>query len=353
MYKNLRNWLLAGLLLAAASCKDDDVIVVPGKYENGFLIVSEGNYGTKSGDLNFYDYDKDSVYQYVYSAENAGKTLGPNTSTMQFATVFNGRLYFVGKYGAPLVVADANTLKETGRIDALPGGDGRSFVGVDDTRGLVSAVDGVYPLNLTAVTLGTAVAGITGEVTDMFKSGNYIFILSAKEGIIALNTSDYSIAKKLGTAVCGFVQSTDGSVWAASKTQLKKINPSTLAVDSITTNFPVHYNEFTYNNSSIVASTVENAVFIVSGTDRIYKYIPGNAASLTTAFITLPSGQYFYGKGIAYDKARNYLVLNSNTNLYGADVNNQVYIHNATTGALVKSKTYSGYFFPGMALFNK
>jgi hypothetical protein len=352
MYKNLRAWLLGGLLLAAASCKDDDQIVIPAKYKNGFLIVSEGSYGSKSGDLNFYDYDKDSVYQYIYSAENPGKTLGPNTSTMQFAAIYNGKLYFVGKFGAPLIVADANTLKETGRIDDLPGGDGRAFVGVDDTRGLVSSVTGLYPLNLSTVTLGTAVAGITGEVTDMIKSGNYIFIMSVKDGIIALNASDYSIAKKLGTAVSGFVESKDGSLWAASKTQLKKITPATLAVDSITTNFPVFYNEFTYTNSSITASTSENAIYIVSGTDKVYKYVPGDAASLSTPFITLPAGQYFYGKGIAYDKVKNNLVLNSNTNLYGADIKNQLYIHNATSGALLHATTYTGYFFPGMTLFN-
>ena len=351
MYKNLRLWVLGGLLFTAASCSsDDDAIVIHRKYENGFLIVSEGNYGTNSGDLNFYDYDKDTVFQYIYSAENPGKPLGPNTSTMEFGTVYNNKLYLVGKYGAPLVVADVNTLKETGRIDALPGGDGRAFVGVDDTRGLVSTSTGVFPLNLTNITLGAAIAGVTGEVTDMFKSGNYIFIMSVKDGIVALNANDYSVAKKLGTAVSGFVQSKDGSVWAASKTQLKKINAATLAVDSITTNFPVFYNEFTYTNSSIVASTGENAIYIISGTNKVYKYLPGQATSLNTPFITLPSGQYFYGKGLWYDAARNLLVLNSNTNLYGADINNQLYIHNAVTGALLHSTTYKGYFFPGMML---
>jgi hypothetical protein len=431
MHKNLRSWLLAGLVLAAAACNNDDDLVVPApdvtadkttdtlyigdstllhpavnvtsgitykwtvngaaagtdsvykfkpttsgdfevifeasnsmgkksltyrvhvwsRYENGFYMISEGFYGQKSGDVNFYDYGLDTVYTYAYTAENPGKMIGTTTSSLQFGTVYKGKLYLVGKFGGPLVVTDANTLKETGRIDKLPGEDGRAFLGVDDTKGLLSTASGLFPVNLTTLSLGAQVASAPGEIRDMIRSGNYIFVLSSTDGILALNASDYTLAKKLGTAVSGFVESKDGSVWAASATQLKKINPSTLAVDSISTGFPVHYNEWTYVNSSIAASTIDNAIYLVSGTDKVYRYIPGDAASLSNPFITLPAGQYFYGKGIAYDKTRNNLVLNSNTNLYGADANNTIYVHNASTGALIHTATYTGYYFPGMAIF--
>lgn len=352
MHKNLRSWLLACLLLAVASCSNDDDIVKPaGKYSNGFYIISEGNFNVAAGDINFYDYDLDTIYQYAYSAENPGKKLGTSATTLQYGTIYNGKLYLVGKYDGPFVAVDAETLKETGRVDSLPGHDGRAFLGVDDSRGLLSTAVGLYPVTLSTLALGTKISSVDGEVKDMIRSGSYIFVLSAKDGIVALNANDYSLAKKLGTAVSGFVQGKDGNVWAASATQLKKINASSLAVDSITTGFPVYYNEWTYTNSSITASTADNAIFIVSGNNTVYRYT-GDAASLSTPFVTLPAGQYFYGKGIGYDKARNYLVLNSNTNIYGADVNNTIYIHNATTGALVHSKTYTGFYFPGMAVFH-
>jgi hypothetical protein len=352
MHKNLRSWLIAGIVLVtAASCSSDDDVQVKGKYENGFLIVSEGNYNTRAGDLNYYDYDADSIYPYVYSAENPGKTIGTTTSTVQFGTFYNGKLYLVGKFGSPMVVTDVNTLKETGRIDSLPGGDGRAFVGVDNTKGLLSTINGVYPVNLSDVTLGTKLPAVSGEVTDMLKSGNYIFALSVTDGIVALKTSDLTLAKKLGTAVAGFVQGKDGSVWAASKTQLKKINPATLDVDSITTGFPVYYNEYTYVNSSMAASTADNSIFIVSGgQDKVYRYMPGDAGSLGAPFITLPAGQYTYSKGIAYDAARNYLIVNTNSNIYGADVKNNIYIHNASNGTQVRAKSYEGYYFPGMTI---
>ncbi|MCF6405952.1 DUF5074 domain-containing protein [Chitinophaga filiformis] len=353
MHKNLRSWLLAGLILTAASCKNDDVVTPPpGKYDNGFYIVSEGNFGVAPGDINYYDYDKDSIYKYVYSAENPGKKLGTSSTTMQFGTVYNDKLYLVGKYDGPLVAVDAATLKETGRVDSLPGHDGRAFLGVDINKGLLSTAAGLYRLTLTPLTLGTKVSSVDGEVKDMFMSWNYIFVISAKDGILALDAFDYHLVKKLGTAVSGFVLTKDDRdwVWAASATQLKRINVATLAVDSITTGFPVHFNEWTYTNSSMVASTKENAIFIISGNNKVYRYT-GDAASLSTPFITLPAGQYFYGKGIAYDRKRNYLILNSNTNIYGADAKNTIYMYNATTGALQHSKTYEGFYFPGMVVF--
>lgn len=351
MHKNLRSLLMACLLFAVASCSNDDAVTPPpGKYDNGFYIISEGNFNVAAGDIYFYDYDKDSIYTKAYSTENPGKALGTSTTTMQFGTVYNGKLYLVGKYDGPFVAVDAATLKEIGRVDSLPGHDGRAFLGVDDSRGLLSTAVGLYPVTLTTLTLGAKISSVDGEVKDMIRSGNYIFVMSAKDGIVALNANDYSLAKKLGTAVSGFVQSKDGNVWAASATQLKKINAATLAVDSITTGFPVFYNEWTYYNSSMAASTTDNAIFIVSGNNKVYRYT-GDAASLGTPFITLPAGQYFYGKGIGYDKTKNYLVLNSNTNIYGSDPNNTIYIYNATTGALQHSKTYEGFYFPGMAVF--
>jgi hypothetical protein len=351
MHKNLRAWLFAGLLLTVASCGDDDNIAPVGKYDNGFFMVSEGNFGVASGDLNFYDYENDSLLEYVYTAENPGKKLGTPSTSMEFGAIHDGKLYLVGKYKGPFVVLNAGTLKETARIDSVPGHDGRSFLGLDNNRGLLSTSLGVYPVTLSPLSLGVKIPGVDGEVGDMIRGGNYIFVMSVKDGIVALNANDYSVAKKLGTAVAGFVQSKDGYIWAASTTQLKKINASTLAVDSITTGFPVFFNQWTYYSSSIVASTADNAIFVVSDNNKVYRYT-GDAASLSTPFITLPAGQYFYGKGIGYDKSKNYLVLNSNTDVYGGHPDNTIYIHNATTGALIRSKNYEGYFFPGMAVFH-
>jgi hypothetical protein len=327
-------------------------IHVWGKYENGFFLLSEGDFSRASGNVSFYDYGLDTIYKNAYTTENEGKSIGTSFTTLQTGTIYNNKLYLVETYGGPLVATDASTLKETGRIETLPGNNGRAFIGIDDTRGLLSTEVGLYPVTLSTLALGSTISSVDGkDVGDMIKVGNYIFVLSATEGIIALNTSDYSVAKKLGFAVGGFAAGKDGNIYAASATALININPSTLAVDSIKTGFDVRFNEYGYTSSSIVASTSDNAVYVISG-NAVYRYVPGNAGSITTPFITLPAGQYFYGKGIGYDKVKNLLVLNTNAAAYGNSTSNSIYLYNASTAALTHTVTYSGSYYMGMTVFH-
>ena len=139
-------------------------IHVLGKYENGYFMVHEGQYGTTNGDMAYYSYDSNKVTFNIFKKENPTKDLGPTTATLQYATIYNGKMYMVAKVGGPLVVADAYTMKETGRIAALPGDEGHAFVGIDNGRGLLSAVNGVYPVNLSTLALGAKIAGTTGAV---------------------------------------------------------------------------------------------------------------------------------------------------------------------------------------------
>lgn len=318
------------------------------KYENGFFILSEGQFMTASGDVNFYDYGLDTLYTKAYSAENPGSTIGSNTSTLQFGTIIDSKLYLVGKYGGPMVVTDAKTLKETGRIASLPGNNGRALIPVNTTTGWLSTVDGIYPVTLSNLALGTKIAAVNGDARDMVKAGNYVFVLSPSEGIVILDANQ-AVVKTISGTVTGFTSGKDGSIWAASVSALIKINPATLAVDSVKTGFDVRYNEWDYTPGSIIASTAEDAIFVASGSN-VYRYVPGNTGSLGTPFITLPAGQYFYGQGIAYDKNKNQLVVTATGNLYG-DNNNSLHLYNAANGTLTHTLSYTGYYYPGMVVF--
>jgi hypothetical protein len=351
MFRKLHPWLLGILVVVAASCsKDDNKASSKGKYDNGFFLLNEGNYTHETGSVHFYSYANDSLYTYAYNTENPTTELGTNTQTLEFGTIFNNKLYLVVNLGGPLVVTDAYTLKETGRLTSLADA-AHSFVGVDASRGLISTVKGIYPVNLSSVTVGNKISGIESSVGDMIKAGNYVFVLTADKGIIALKASDYSIAKVIGAATTGFAIGKDGGVWAATPNSLLKINASTLAVDTINTSFDVYYNPYVYNSGSIVASTKENAVYVTSDYKAVYKYVVGNAASLATPFIALPDNQFLYGKGIAYNPAKNELVLSKTDNIYGGTVNT-ITAHNATTGAEGKSIVYNGPYYPAMTIFH-
>lgn len=320
------------------------------KYENGFFILSEGQFLTAAGNLNFYDYGLDSLYINVYSTENPGSTLGGNTSTMEYGAIIDNKFYLVGKYGAPLVTLNPTTLKETGRIADLPGSSGRAIVGVTSTQGWLSSVDGIYGVSLAGPTLGLKLATGAGDTRDMLSTGTYVFALSATEGVKIFNTADGTVAKTISGAVTGFATGKDGSIWAASKKALIRINPSTLAVDSVQAGFDIYYNQWDFVSGSIVTSTADDAVFIISGTS-VYRYVPGNASSLSAPFITLPAGKYFYGKGIAYNKTKNQLIVTATGNEYG-DNNNSLYFYNASNATLINTVNYTGYYYPAMIVFH-
>lgn len=331
-------------------------VKVLGKFENGFFIVSEGWFGHEPGDVNFYRNGEDSVYQYVFQRNNPGKTLG---TTTDFGAIFNNKFYFVSKEGAGLVVADAGTMKETGRIDHLPA-NGNSFLGVNTGTGLIGTVAGVYPVNLQSLTVGSKISAVNGEIGGMIQSGAYVFVMSQTDGVVALNASDFSLAKKLVAADAGFAMTPDGMIWAGQAKYLFAINPQSLKVDTIPAPFNIYGSWGAWNPGMMTASTVENAVFIGralnewgnSGTE-IYKYTVGNAASLQTPFITIPAGRGFYGAGVRYNPGNNTLVVTDMKSGFGQNSkDNTLYIYDASSGGLKKSVAYTGFFFPAIPVFN-
>ncbi|WP_143308000.1 DUF5074 domain-containing protein [Chitinophaga vietnamensis] len=323
-------------------------VKVLGRYENGFYIINEGSYPA-TGDVNFYRYNEDTLHLNVYSQTNPGKQLGVTT---EYGAVFNNTLYVVSKQG-PFIATDAFSMKETGRIAQLPA-DGRAFCGIDNNRGLVSTADGVYPVDLQAFTVGAKIAGITGQAGSMIKAGNYVFVLTQADGVVALNAADLSIAGKPAKAAVGFAKTTDGNIWAAAGNTLYSINSQTLAVSTVTVPFTIYDSWGFWNPGTFSASSVENAVFFAQtgqwgGGTQIYKYIPGNAASLQNAFITLPADRELYGGSVRYNPADNSLVVTGIKPGYGQNSKeNTLFIYDAATGALRKSILYTGFFFPAM-----
>jgi Domain of unknown function (DUF5074)/PKD-like domain len=333
-------------------------IHVFGKYENGFFIVNEGWYGHGAGTVNFYRYDNSALEDSVFLNENPGEDLGSETSTLGYGTVYNNKLYLLTKAGGPLVVADAFSLKETGRIPSAGDNDFRALLAIDTTKALVSTGDGIYPLNLQTVSLGEKIAGIAGEVADMTRSGNYVFTLSGNDGVNILSTSDYSVAKTIPGIVVGFAKTIDGAVWAAGDSSLIKIDPSTLDTTVIHLPFEVNGTFGFWHPGSITASTKENVVFIAynssyAGATAIYKY-SGTGNSIGDPFITIEAGRELYGSGIGYDERKNQVVVTTVQSGYGTNYAvNELGFYDAGSGMKTDSKNYSGYYFPAIPVFHK
>ncbi|QNL48898.1 DUF5074 domain-containing protein [Olivibacter sp. SDN3] len=346
--------LLTITLLTSCSKSDENPIPdeISGKYTNGFFLLNEGWFGHNPGDINFYHYDGDSISFDIFSKENEGATLGGPGNTLQNGILFQGKLYMVVKVGGPLVAADAQTMKETGRIAQLPGNNGQSFVGINETTGLLGTGDGLYALNLENLALGDKIADIEGTIGDMIATSQYTFIISSNGLLYVLNNNDFTVVKEISGPISGFVQTKNGIIWAAGGEILYGVHSNDLEVEEVKLPFNFTGSVGAWRAGSITYSPHEDAIYLTkliswaSGTE-IYRYLKGNPASLDMPFIRVPDGQWIYGS-IRYDEKSQNLIVPVVKSGFGNNYSyNQILFYNAF-GAAIKKISYEGFYFPAL-----
>ncbi|MDY3266048.1 MAG: PL29 family lyase N-terminal domain-containing protein [Phocaeicola sp.] len=145
---------------------------------NGFYVVNEDWFGHDEGSVNYFQKNVTGyIPKYrVFRSANPDYKLGTTTC---YGAVWGENIYFVSKQGNRLVVADAATMKLKKVITDL-GGDGRSFVGIDDNKGYIGYMGGIKPLNLSDFSLGNAIAGVCGQIGNMCVSGGRMFAVVQK-----------------------------------------------------------------------------------------------------------------------------------------------------------------------------
>mgnify|MGYP000368061447 FL=1 len=163
-------------------------------YTDGVFMLNEDWYGHNNSTLNFIrpDHPTDPFEYYIIqnNESNAGQSLG---ATAQFGAVYGDYLFIISKQdqdagdglspdesaetrqGGRIVVADAQTMEIKSRIPIIRANekgvsiaDGRSFVGVDETKGYVGTSNGIYilsfsPFEITGRIEGTENPLVTGD----------------------------------------------------------------------------------------------------------------------------------------------------------------------------------------------
>lgn len=362
MKNALYNCFLIAVLAASISCSktDNDNPGNKGKYAGGFFVLN-GGYDTSFLGIDFYSYDKDSLFPSVYKKENPGHIFGGSNARLSFGTIYKNRLFLVASGKGYLVVVNPLTLKETGRIRNTAALDPNVFLGINEDEGLLSCNDGIYKVSLFKPELGTKIAGVDGFVGEMVKAGGYIFALTKEYGIVVLKESNYGIVKKI-PANSGLAVSKDGNVWAIggpqafrSKYFLLRIDPATLHVDTIPAPIEMYYNVpgyTTYFYTFMTASTKENVLYLAA-VGGLYRYVIGDPTSLNTPIFSNANGEFFRGNVVNYNAQKNQLVLLINAG-WSAEKGdkNKMYICDATTGAILKTILHEGYYLPSMVVFN-
>ncbi|BDD09686.1 hypothetical protein FUAX_21180 [Fulvitalea axinellae] len=333
--------------------------------DNGTLVVNEGWFGHEPGNLNYWMKDSSRFSYRVFKKINPEKNLGV---TSQAGVLHDGKVYIMSKQAPQLVVLDAATLKYLNEIDVFTGNKysyAHHFVGVDANKGFLSSADGVYPVNLTDLSVGDKIEGISaggimklsgGKVFVQGVSGESkkIFVLDANAGTLA-NTVDIS------GAVAGLDIDADGNVWVGAGEKLIKINASDLTTQEKTLPEDVTIkNGWVWDAGALTTSKTESAVFFKSG-KKLYKYVPADSETAElTAILDLTDmvSNNFYNGGVKAHPTTGNIYVNAVKSGWGNNYKqNGMYVR-SSAGANILTYNYGGteadnsfFYFPADFVF--
>lgn len=345
-------------------------------FTKGFFMVNEEWFGHTNGSVNFVG-ENDQVYYRVYSEKNNNQAFG---ATTQYGTIYGDKFYFISKQdsdggdtqytpGGRLVVANAKTMEKIAGFDNIGGGDGRSFVGVDQNTGYIGAANGVFLFDIANIKVGDLIAGTgggatySGQIGNMIRTSQYVFVVKQNSGVLIIDPKTHTLKTTIPGSFHSVAQAKDGSVWAIQNQKLININPTTFA----TTEYAIPTTKYiaswgAWNAGSFTASTQQNALYWInsksewaSGTQIVKFDVTTKTFNENFAAIPGQTGTYKqipYGAALRVDPVSDKLILNTTESGYGAHYQKN-WIHTYdTTGALIKTQTLNDYYwFPAVTVF--
>lgn len=327
----------------------------------GFYVANEDWFGHDLGTVNYFKVNGNSydvVYR-AYRAANQEETLG---NTTQFGTLWGENIYLLSKQGNRFVVADANTLKKKAVFTEI-GGDGRSFLGVDDKLGYIGHSSGIRQFDIANLQLGDPVEDISSQMGAMCYAEGYVFALS-KNKVYVIDVATNKIKKSIDGSFYTLTRSKDGTVWIATASNFIRVNPKTLDEEEMAYPGGIKVGDpwFAWNAGSLCASTQSNVLYWSTGgwsSKTIVKY-DIDSQSFNADFYTLGTHENkqltFYGAGIRVDPITGRVIA---TVARGYENYNWVYIINPN-GTLEKEIEVLGggetgesgyYWFPAVPFF--
>lgn len=344
----------------------------PVDYTQCLFLVNEDWYGWDNGTVNFLTSDGRWVYR-AFRRENPGETLGVTT---QYGAIYGGRFFFVSKQanntagtstGGRLVVADALTLKKVAAFDEI-GGDGRSFVGVDEHTAYIGTSSGITRLDLESMSLGETIVGTGGEgglyagqIGAMVRAGSYVFAAKQSVGVLVIDAATHTLHATIDLpTISTLTLGRDGGVWAADATSLVRIDVATLETRSrlLPDDCRVSSTWGAWNAGSLCAAYRNNFLYFANekGNQIARYHIPTD--ELDADFFTLPDQdkayvQQFQGAGLRVDPRNDRLIVTATQSGYLSHyMNNWVHVVDGLSGELLGTVELEPYYwFPALPVF--
>lgn len=344
----------------------------PVDYTQGLFLVNEDWYGWDNGTVNFLTSDGRWVYR-AFRRENPGETLGVTT---QYGAIYGGRFFFVSKQanntagtstGGRLVVADALTLKRVAAFDEI-GGDGRSFVGVDEHTAYIGTSSGITRFDLESMSLGEEIAGTGGEgglyagqIGAMVRAGGYVFAAKQAVGVLVIDAATHTLHATIDLpTISTLTLGRDGGVWAADATSLVRIDVATLETRSrlLPDDCLVSSTWGAWNAGSLCAAYRKNFLYFANEKENQIARYHILTDELDADFFTLPDQGRAYvqqsqGAGLRVDPRNDRLIVTATQSGYLSHyMNNWVHVVDGLSGELLGTIELEPYYwFPALPVF--
>lgn len=288
----------------------------------GFYIVNEGWYGHDKGSVNYFEKNGTSYTPHyrAFKAANPDTELGNTTC---YGAIWGDNFYLISKQDNRLVIADARNLKSKKVITDL-GGDGRSFVGIDEKKAYIGYNGGIKTFNIENLTLGDAIAGVNGQIGNMCYAYGKVFAVS-DENLYIIDAKTDKVEKTVTGSYDTYksvVTAKDGCVWVAAD-KFIVYNPNDLENTkeiAYPVDAAVSSSWGSWNPGGLCASTQTNTLYWTTGTspwskNAVCKY-DIDASNANSSFYTLLNDEdgkkrVLYGAGLRVDPLSDNLVLQS------------------------------------------
>lgn len=348
---------------------------LPAEFTDGFFLQNEGWYGHDMGSINWVGNDGNIYYNVDDKSNDGTDILGVSS---QFGTIYGGYYYAMSKQSTCLVIMDARTLKVVKSFNAIGGdetsGDGRAILGVSANKVYVGTNEGIFVLHTDGFTLGeSAIEGTDGEIGMMVRVGRRVFAAKKSTGVLVIDPETDTVEKIIeNTDICGLTVSRDGTVWAAAKSQVMRIDPVTLENRLIDLPNAIASPWGSWVADKMCADPDEDAIYYAYGSSwpngetSISKLIINGNGTLSEDVdftFTMPAAanegrkQILYGK-IDIDPQSGCLVATATQDGYGANYSyNWLHYIDRETGDVEKTVTLTddngenAYWFPSMPVF--
>lgn len=342
----------------------------------GYFMVNEDWFGHTNGSVNFVGDDGEIHYR-VYSEKNNNQAFG---ATTQYGTIYGDKFYFISKQpkdggdtqyasGGRLVIANATTMEKIAGFDNIGGGDGRSFVGVDQNKGYIGASNGIFIFDIQNLQVGAMIpetgggSQYSGQIGNMIRTSKYVFAVKQSKGILIIDPETNTLKQTITGAFHSIVQAKDGSIWAVQNQKLIQINPITFT----TTDYAIPTTKYigtwgAWNAGSFTYSTKQNALYWINSVNdwtsgsQIVKFdVTSRTFNENFAAIPGQNGTYKqipYGAALRVNPVTDQLILNTTESGYGAHYQKN-WIHTYdVNGTIIDTKTLNDYYwFPAITVF--